>query len=111
MAEEALGKKKPLIDRDILILAGLLLLLPWVLPFKSLPAEILIYALGSVAFNILLGYTGLLSFGQAAFFGGGAYLTGLFLIHFGWHPGGGRTRKGMNARLVHSVPGRTDEDR
>lgn len=86
MVERALGKKKALLDREILILAGLLLLLPWVLPFKSLPAEILIYALGAVSFNILLGYTGLLSFGQAAFFGSGAYLTGLFLIHLGWHP-------------------------
>jgi ABC-type branched-subunit amino acid transport system permease subunit len=84
--EKALGKKKPLLDREIFILAGLLLLLPWALPFKSLPAEILIYALGAVSFNILLGYTGLLSFGQAAFFGSGAYLTGLFLIHLGWHP-------------------------
>lgn len=86
LTEKALGKKKSLLDREILILAGLLLLLPWVLPFKSLPAEILIYSLGAVSFNILLGYTGLLSFGQAAFFGSGAYLTGLFLIHLGWHP-------------------------
>jgi branched-chain amino acid transport system permease protein len=86
MMENSLGKKKAFIDRDILLLAGFLLLLPLVLPFKSLPAEILIYALGTVAFNILLGYTGLLSFGQAAFFGGGAYLTGLLLIYMGWSP-------------------------
>lgn len=86
MIDKALEKKKPLVDKDILILAGLLLLLPFIIPFKSLPAEILIYALGAVSFNILLGYTGLLLFGQAAFFGGGAYLTGLLLIHFGLHP-------------------------
>lgn len=86
LIEKALGKKKSLLDREAFLLAGLLLLLPWVLPFKSLPAEILIYSLGAVSFNILLGYTGLLSFGQAAFFGSGAYLTGLFLIHLGWHP-------------------------
>lgn len=82
----ALEKKKLLVDRDVFFLAGLLLLLPLILPFKSLPAEILIYALGAVSFNILLGYTGLLSFGQAAFFGGGAYLAGLVLVHFGLHP-------------------------
>jgi branched-chain amino acid transport system permease protein len=87
MIEKSIGKKKALVDKEILILSVLLLLLPFVLPFKSLPAEILIFALGGVAFNILLGYTGLLSFGQAAFFGSGSYLTGLFLIHFGWHPG------------------------
>ncbi len=86
LIEKALGKKKSLLDREVLILGGLLLLLPWVLPFKSLSSEILIYSLGAVSFNILLGYTGLLSFGQAAFFGSGAYLTGLFLIHLGWHP-------------------------
>ncbi len=86
LIEKALGKKKSLLDREVFILAGLLLLLPWVLPFKSLSSEILIYSLGAVSFNILLGYTGLLSFGQAAFFGSGAYLTGLFLIHLGWHP-------------------------
>jgi branched-chain amino acid transport system permease protein len=86
LIEKALGKKKSLMDREVFILAGLLLLLPWVLPFKSLSSEILIYSLGAVSFNILLGYTGLLSFGQAAFFGSGAYLTGLFLIHLGWHP-------------------------
>jgi branched-chain amino acid transport system permease protein len=87
MVEKALGKKKPLVDREILLFAGLLLLLPFVLPFKSLAAEILIYGLGAVSFNILLGYTGLLSFGQAAFFGGGAYVTGILLVQWGWHPG------------------------
>lgn len=86
MIENAVGKKTALVDREIIILAGLLLLLPLLLPYKTLPAEIVIYALGAVSFNILLGYTGLLSFGQAAFFGAGAYLTGLFLIHFGLHP-------------------------
>jgi branched-chain amino acid transport system permease protein len=86
MIETALGKKKPLIDRDIIALAVILLFLPFVLPYKSLTPEILIYALGAVAFNILLGYTGLLSFGQGALFGAGAYLTGLMLIHLQVHP-------------------------
>ena len=86
MIEKALGKRKSWIDGEIFILAGLLLLLPFLLPYKTLPAEIVIYALGAVSFNLLLGYTGLLSFGQAIFFGSGAYLTGLLLIHFGLHP-------------------------
>lgn len=34
------------------------------------------FALFACAFNLLLGYTGLLSFGHAAFFGGAAYITG-----------------------------------
>ena len=86
MIEAALGKKKPLVDREILVLAVLLIFLPFVLPYKSLTAEILIYALGAVSFNILLGYTGMLSFGQGALFGAGAYMTGLMLIHLGLHP-------------------------
>ena len=105
LIEEALGKKKSLLDREILVLAGMLFLLPWVLPFKSLPAEILIYALGAVSFNILLGYTGLLSFGQAAFFGSGAYLTGLFLIHLGWHPGLTLILSGVLGALFAAVIG------
>jgi branched-chain amino acid transport system permease protein len=86
MFEAALGKKKPLVDREIIVLAVVLLFLPFVLPYKSLTAEILIYALGAVAFNILLGYTGMLSFGQGALFGTGAYMTGLLLIHMRLHP-------------------------
>ncbi len=37
--------------------------------------KILCFALFAAAFNLLLGYTGLLSFGHAAFFGGAAYFT------------------------------------
>lgn len=44
-----------------------------------LTAQILAFAIAAVAFNVLLGYTGLLSFGHAAFFGGSAYAIGLTL--------------------------------
>ena len=40
-----------------------------------------IYALFSVSFNLLLGYTGLLSFGHAMYFGAGGYATALALTH------------------------------
>ncbi|MFQ5710157.1 MAG: branched-chain amino acid ABC transporter permease [Candidatus Geothermarchaeales archaeon] len=36
------------------------------------------FAIGGLGFNLLLGYTGLLSFGHAAFFGGGAYIAALY---------------------------------
>jgi len=42
--------------------------------------EMLIMGLFAVAFNLLFGYTGLLSFGHAAYFSLGAYTTGLILI-------------------------------
>jgi branched-chain amino acid transport system permease protein len=38
--------------------------------------ELLCFALFACAFNLLIGYTGLLSFGHAAFFGGAGYITG-----------------------------------
>ena len=40
-----------------------------------------IFALYAVSYNLLLGYAGLLSFGHAMFFGGGAYATALALTH------------------------------
>lgn len=42
--------------------------------------EILIMALFALAFNLLFGFTGLLSFGHAAYFSLGAYTTGMILI-------------------------------
>jgi branched-chain amino acid transport system permease protein len=63
-------------------LAALLLLAaPWLLRefHLHLLTEILILALFATAFNLLFGYTGLLSFGQAAYFGVGAYATALCL--------------------------------
>ena len=63
-----------------LLAAGLLL------PMRVYPvlaADILAWALFATAFDIMLGYTGLLSFGQAAFFGGGAYTAGLLAQRLG----------------------------
>ena len=39
---------------------------PWVVPYKSLATQVLIYGLFALGFNLLYGYTGLLSFGSAA---------------------------------------------
>jgi branched-chain amino acid transport system permease protein len=41
--------------------------------------EVFIWALFAVAFNLLMGYAGLISFGQAAYLGIGGYATGLLL--------------------------------
>ena len=63
----------------ILVLA----VLPWLLPSKALAVNILIYGLYAVGFNLLFGYTGLLSFGHAAFLGAGAYGCGIAIVHLG----------------------------
>lgn len=53
-----------------------LLFLPLVIS-TPLATEILIWAIFGMGFNLLLGYTGVLSFGHAAYFGLGAYSAGL----------------------------------
>jgi branched-chain amino acid transport system permease protein len=40
----------------------------------------------AMALNLLLGYTGQLSIGHSAFFGIGAYVTGIFVSRWGWSP-------------------------
>ncbi|HMK66394.1 MAG TPA: branched-chain amino acid ABC transporter permease [Thermodesulfobacteriota bacterium] len=43
--------------------------------------EIIIFSLFAVSYNLLLGYSGLLSFGHAMFFGLGAFMTAISMIH------------------------------
>ncbi|ROT97633.1 branched-chain amino acid ABC transporter permease [Marinobacter sp. R17] len=58
-------------------------------PFYAYPVfvmDLLCFALFACAFNLLLGYVGLLSFGHAAFFGGAAYITGYVIKAWGFPP-------------------------
>jgi branched-chain amino acid transport system permease protein len=56
--------------------------MPLIKGYTALASEILIYAMFALGFNLLLSYTGLPSFGHAAFFGIGAY--GLALTQLKW---------------------------
>ena len=58
------------------------LALPWFL-YPPVAMDIMCWALFAMALDVLLGYTGLLSFGHAAFWGSSAYTTGLVAIHLG----------------------------
>lgn len=58
-----------------------LLIVPHVIS-TPLATEILIYGLFAMGFNLLLGHTGILSFGHAAYFGLGAYWAGIALRYF-----------------------------
>lgn len=60
-----------------------LLVFPWLMPYQALAVNILVLGLYAVGFNLLFGYTGLLSFGHAAFLGTGAYGCGIAIVHFG----------------------------
>jgi branched-chain amino acid transport system permease protein len=51
--------------------------------------KVMCYALFACAFNLLLGYTGLLSFGHAAFVGLAGYMCGLALASWAWPTLGG----------------------
>ena len=47
-------------------------------------SKIMVLASYAVGFNILLGYTGLMSLGHAMFFSTGMYVTGICVYHFGF---------------------------
>jgi len=79
-------KAAPWVERlgyAILVVAGL------VAPFVVYPVfamNVLCFALFASAFNLLLGYTGLLSFGHAAYLGAAGYVTGYACKAWGWPP-------------------------
>ncbi len=64
------------------IIVILLLISVFFFPYTGLLTEMLIFSILAVSFNIMLGFTGLLSMGHAALFAIGAYTMGLLLVHF-----------------------------
>jgi branched-chain amino acid transport system permease protein len=67
----------------ILVLA--VIATPWVVyPFFGM--KVLCFALFACAFNLLIGYVGLLSFGHALFFGGASYASAHAAQAWGWPP-------------------------
>ena len=55
-----------------------------VVPGHALAGRVLVFGLAAMGLNMLLGFTGVLSFGHAAYFGLGAYGAGLtlrYLVH------------------------------
>jgi len=74
--------------------------LPFIVPYKALATQLLVYGLFALGFNLLYGYTGLLSFGHAAYFGLGAYGAGITLAKLGWHSVWGALLVGVAAAGV-----------
>ena len=66
-----------------LVIWALLLTVPLWLPalggYTALAGRVIVFGLAAMSFNILLGFTGVMSFGHAAYFGLGAYGAGLTL--------------------------------
>jgi len=68
------------------IVYAIVLLAAVVAPFVGYPVflmKLLCFGLFACAFNLLIGYAGLLSFGHAAFFGGAGYVSGYVLTTLG----------------------------
>jgi branched-chain amino acid transport system permease protein len=69
-----------------LALLALLVAAPFLGLYPVFVMKALCYAIFACAFNLLLGFTGLLSFGHAAFMGSAAYATGWLVRSAGWPP-------------------------
>lgn len=82
------GRKSKYLNLEmLLILIGVAALI--LAPFHFYPVflmKVLCFGLFACAFNLLLGYTGILSFGHAAFFGGAAYFTAHSVKEWGFPP-------------------------
>lgn len=68
----------------VAVTLAFLMVFPFLMPYEALAVNILIFGLYAVGFNLLFGYTGMLSFGHAAFLGVGGYLAGMVVVHAGW---------------------------
>ena len=53
--------------------------------WESIFIDVFILAILSISYNLLFGFTGIVSFGHAAFFGLGAYMVGIFIKFMGWN--------------------------
>jgi ABC-type branched-subunit amino acid transport system permease subunit len=73
-------------NKAVLVFALIALTMPFWFPimggYSGLDTKIMIFCIFVVGFDILLGFTGYLSFGHAAFFGIAAYTTGIMLKSF-----------------------------
>lgn len=97
------------------VLGVALLVLPYVSPYfiVFVATEILIMGLFATSFNLLFGYTGLLSFGHAAYFGTGAYVAALLLRDvqpdFIWVLAAGAVGAGLVALVIGALCVRLSE--
>ncbi len=68
--------------KPVVLLVAAVVLLPLIVR-HAIASEIWIFAIFGLGLNLILGYTGLLSFGQSTFFGSAAYVAGWLLKHYG----------------------------
>ncbi|WP_415895454.1 branched-chain amino acid ABC transporter permease [Neptuniibacter sp. PT34_22] len=93
------------ISKTMIALVVLGLIAPYVL-YPVFVMKVLCFALFACAFNLLLGYVGLLSFGHAAFLGTGGYITGYLMMETGVTPELGVLGGTIAAALLGAVYGK-----
>ncbi len=92
---------------ELLTIGGLFAIL-LVAPFVAYPVflmKVLCFALFASAFNLLIGYVGLLSFGHAMFFGMSAYVTAHAVKVWGWPTEAGLLAGTMIAAVLALITG------
>jgi len=85
----------------------ILLIIPWIVSplWVRIATEILMWAGLAQSWNMIGGYTGYLSFGHGAFFGVGAYITGIAMMRLGCPFGVGLLLSGIFAAFLAAVIG------
>jgi len=97
-----------LLQRALLVvLLAALVAVPFVphLIYPVFVMKVMCFALFACAYNLLLGHTGIVSFGHAAFFGSAAYVTGFALRELGLPPEIGILAGVLAAALLGAVFG------
>lgn len=109
MSEATLHERKAAasvrLERVLVALAILALIAAPFFVYPIFVMKMLCFALFACAFNLLLGYTGLLSFGHAAFFGGAAYFCAYAVKSWGFPPEAGILLGTAGAALMGLVMG------
>lgn len=83
--EKTSGKREIIVNASILLtllLIALTLYLMGEVYYVNLVSRVVIFGLAGVGLNLALGYGGMVSLGHAAFFGLGAYVSGIAAFHF-----------------------------
>jgi ABC-type branched-subunit amino acid transport system ATPase component/ABC-type branched-subunit amino acid transport system permease subunit len=80
-----MNKLQNRLSHPVVVLAIVFVILPWAMTAAgstvSLATQVVIYTLYGIAYNLLLGYTGMVSFGSSIFFGMASYASALFALH------------------------------
>jgi len=84
---------------------ALLVAAPFIGLYPVFMMKALCFAIFACAFNLLLGYTGLLSFGHAAYLGAAAYVTGWLVRSAGWPPELGILAGALSGTVIGAIVG------